>query len=763
MHADRSSAFLIRGLVAIALVAVFICTANLDRMSPPPPGWGVYAWLQGIAAVALAAAFVLAIAARAGTGALDLLLPAALSVAGASLQAASAWAIPTAAAPGSRPGPATAPASIDPLVQGAATAALMAALLVHEWRRRRAAAPTAPLRARLRAALRSLTVDPASLLFGPVFQKEVRVAGRHRATYAARLLVPLILTGVVGAAYAGMTQDLRAYSGAQRLQRLQSLAPAMAMVMAWAQFGLLLFIAPVLTSSAICDERRARTLPALLTTPLTSAQIVGGKMAGRLVQVVILALVGAPLLLGIRVYGGLEARVIVATTAVTLSASLLGAALGLMFSIWHRRAAPAAIYAILSMVALTLVPVAIITAITVRSPGPPASLSILLALSPPIAMGGITAAVFEGGGGGPGSILHLDTIWVTSSALSLGLAALVVLFSTALLRRVLRAEAAGAMTEPRPRRRRSAARPAPSDGATAVVAGPRRGGRGPRGGGEVGDRPVLWREFRQSAFGSRRFFYALAAVASIALAWLYWSHGFFQGNASYLHATVAIVVVLGLCAQASLACTGAISGERDARTWDVLLTTPLTPAEIVLGKFAGGLRRTWFAFAVLAFHCALCLVIGAIHPLTVAHLFLIALGAATFLCGTGLLLSMLLRRGAAAAVVNMALGLALWFVLPIAVVLAGEMFDYRPGDTRWALDAAFTINPVAMAAAATAEVSPPRPSSFPPLRYDMPGGTLGPTAFTAHVCVGAFLGTAVGIGAVFIAIARFHRAAGRAS
>lgn len=780
MHADRSSAILIRGLVAIALVAVFVCTANLDRMSPPPPGWGVYAWFQRIAAVALAAAFVLAVAARTGAGPLDLALPAVLSAAGASLQAASAWTIPIAAAPGVPPGPATAPASIDPLVQGAATAALMLVLLVHEWHRRRAAAPAAPPRARLRAAVRSLAVDPASLLFGPVFQKEVRVAGRHRATYAARLLVPLILTGVVGAAYAGLTQDLRAYAGAQRLQRLQSLAPAMAMVMAWAQFGLLLFIAPVLTSSAICDERRARTLPALLTTPLTSAQIVGGKMAGRLAQVVILALVGAPLLLGIRVYGGLEARVIVATTAVTLSASLLAAALGLMFSIWHRRAAPAAIYAILSMVALTLVPVAIITAIAVRSPGPPASLSILLALSPPVAMGGITAAVFEGGGGGPGSILHLDTIWIASSALSLGLAVIVLLFSTLALRRVLRAEAAGAVTEGRPRRRRpappatsSADGPtadddgtAPAD-ATAVAGGRRRAGTAAHGSARrestVGDRPVLWREIRQNAFGSRRFFYALAAVASIALAWLYWSHGFFQGNASYLHATVAIVVVLGLCAQASLACTGAISGERDARTWDVLLTTPLTPAEIVLGKFAGGLRRTWFAFAVLAFHCVLCLVIGAIHPLTVAHLFLITLGAATFLCGTGLLLSMLCRRGAAAAVVNIALGLALWFVVPIAVVLAGEMFGYGQGDTRWALDAAFTINPVAMAAAATADVSPPRPFSFPPLRYDMPGGTLGPMAFTARVCLGAFLGIAVGIGALPLAVARFRRAAGRAS
>jgi ABC-type transport system involved in multi-copper enzyme maturation permease subunit len=255
----------------------------------------------------------------------------------------------------------------------------------------------------------------------------------------------------------------------------------------------------------------------------------------------------------------------------------------------------------------------------------------------------------------------------------------------------------------------------------------------------------------------------MAAVASLALAWLYWSHGFFQGDASYVHSIVAIVVVLGLCVQASLACTGAVGGERDARTWDVLLTTPLTPAEIVLGKFAGGLRRAWFAFAVLAFHCGLCLLIGAIHPLTVAHLFLVALGTTAFLSGTGLLLSVICRRTTAAAVANMALGLTLWFVLPIAVVLAGELFDYRPGDTRNALNAVFTFNPVAMAAAASADVSPPRPFDFPRLQYAMAGGTLGPTAFTAHVGVGAFLGIVLGIGAAFLAVARLPRAAGRTS
>src|SRR5690606_27845069 len=117
----------------------------------------------------------------------------------------------------------------------------------------------------------------------------------------------------------------------------------------WFRYAALGLTAPLLTCGAICEERRARTLPALLTTPLSAAQIVFGKLSSRLVQLLILALLATPLLLAVRVFGGIDAEVIVAGMAVSISTVVLGAALGLAYSVRHRRAATAALLALFSV------------------------------------------------------------------------------------------------------------------------------------------------------------------------------------------------------------------------------------------------------------------------------------------------------------------------------------------------------------------------------------------------------------------------------
>jgi ABC-type transport system involved in multi-copper enzyme maturation permease subunit len=98
---------------------------------------------------------------------------------------------------------------------------------------------------------------------------------------------------------------------------------------------------------------------ALMTTPLNAAQIVFGKLTSRLVMLAILALLVAPLLLAIRVFGGLDGRVVIATTAISLSTAFLGAALGLMYSTWHKRASNAAVFGLLTLVLLQAAPSAI--------------------------------------------------------------------------------------------------------------------------------------------------------------------------------------------------------------------------------------------------------------------------------------------------------------------------------------------------------------------------------------------------------------------
>ena len=113
-----------------------------------------------------------------------------------------------------------------------------------------------------------------------------------------------------------------------RTQVLSSFAEALVMFVAWFQFIMIVLVAPSLTSPAICEEKRMGTLSALMTSPLTSLQIVVGKLTGRMYQVVLLTLISAPMLLTVRVFGGVPAETVLAFTSVTLATALLGGAMG---------------------------------------------------------------------------------------------------------------------------------------------------------------------------------------------------------------------------------------------------------------------------------------------------------------------------------------------------------------------------------------------------------------------------------------------------
>ena len=173
------------------------------------------------------------------------------------------------------------------------------------------------------------SLNPVSLFVGPIFQKEVRAAGRKRWGYIGRALYAAALLGVMGMVFWGLWRNLSlSQSQVQRLQDMQQMAPALAVTILWFQFVMLGLIGPSLTAPAIADEKRTRTLSALLTTPLTSAQIISGKLAGRLVHVVILALLSVPVLLAVRVF----------------------AALGLFYSIGNTRATTASIFGLLTLI-----------------------------------------------------------------------------------------------------------------------------------------------------------------------------------------------------------------------------------------------------------------------------------------------------------------------------------------------------------------------------------------------------------------------------
>lgn len=584
--------------------------------------------------------------------------------------------------------------------------------------------------------MRLSSLNPVSILFGPIFQKEVRTSGRRRGTYILRALYVLGLLGLVALSFEGMRSEAGVYSGVQRLQTLQRLAPDLALVIVWFQFVAMMLAAPIFTGPCICDEKRARTLSALLTTMMTAAQIVYGKLSSRIVQLLILGLMAAPLLLAVRVFGGLDAGVVIAATGISLSTAVLGAALGLMYSTWHKRATSAAVFAILTLILVQSAP-SVVEGIlfywfndigTGASSGNgsyPFHINVL-ATCAPATLGMISAQLARGGElpvvsfqsdwlAGPGGVVVLGPTWVVNTVYNLLAALAVTLYTTGALRRTMLKDAAtegGAASAPgkRKRRRSKAAAPLapPVADATEASAEPEPATPEPAGhpgnerereSREVGDNPVLWREVRQATFGSRRRFAVIAGAALAGLVFLYWRVGLYEEG---LHMALAVVGALAVMIQPVFMTTGSIAGEREARTWEVLLTTPLRAHRILLGKLVGSLRSQWFLPTLVLLHFLFAAVTGHAVPLLIVHLLLIFAGPVLLFTASGQLFSLLFRKSTTAAVCNLLLALALWLGTWIALGMSGWYLDAAPDGLMDDLSTAlYVLNPVALAMSAT--------------------------------------------------------------
>jgi ABC-type transport system involved in multi-copper enzyme maturation permease subunit len=113
---------------------------------------------------------------------------------------------------------------------------------------------------------------------------------------------------------------------------LAELAKAASQTFKWAsmtQLALMCFLAPVFTASAITQERDAQTFNILLSTPLSSAQIVFGSLMSRLYFVIMLLVAGLPIFLITMVYGGVTASQIFKSFAISGTTAILTGALAI--------------------------------------------------------------------------------------------------------------------------------------------------------------------------------------------------------------------------------------------------------------------------------------------------------------------------------------------------------------------------------------------------------------------------------------------------
>ena len=109
-------------------------------------------------------------------------------------------------------------------------------------------------------------------------------------------------------------------------------------VVAATQFVLTMWLVPVLVAGAIALERERRTLDSLLTTRLSSAEIVLGKLLGGLLQYAACLLTTLPIMILLCLVGGVDPRLVLLAHAATASLAFFAAGLSILVSTSERRA-----------------------------------------------------------------------------------------------------------------------------------------------------------------------------------------------------------------------------------------------------------------------------------------------------------------------------------------------------------------------------------------------------------------------------------------
>jgi ABC-type transport system involved in multi-copper enzyme maturation permease subunit len=378
---------------------------------------------------------------------------------------------------------------------------------------------------------------------GPVFAVELRAAARRRQTYALRsgfvaalFVAFLVIWWVDLAGKAEVSVNDAARVGERFYYGLIG-----------TQLGLLLLAAPAATAGAIGDDRARGGLLHLMMTDLSDAEIILGKLFARLTPVLELMLCGLPVPGAVALLGGIDPNALLGAYIVTAGTVIVGCTIALAVSIRANRPSEALLTTYVFLAALLVVyPGWRAIDVWLGTNTTPFWLvktnPFWLAFAPYLY---------------PGTPVLPDTVWFF--AVTVGVSAVLAVVAVARVRAVTIARVNQTERPPGTPKAR------------------RRWLKGP----SLDGNPVLWREWRRGRLSRRtRFLWGLYALSSL---------GFSLVAVVSMQSTIAawvngLQVAIGLLLFSTGAVTS-LSEERASGSLELLLTTPLTTAELLWGKW----------------------------------------------------------------------------------------------------------------------------------------------------------------------------------
>jgi ABC-type transport system involved in multi-copper enzyme maturation permease subunit len=175
------------------------------------------------------------------------------------------------------------------------------------------------------------------MIFGPILNAEMIRLARQRRWYVLRFLVGLFLLLVIFFGYQSAIMSRLSYKKELNSDDLYVFSLMVLIYIAVGQAIAVMFLAPALVAGAIAEEKQKKTLHYLLASRLTSFEIVFGKLAARLLVVILPIALGVPILAMVCTLGGVEPLFLLMIYGVTLSTAVFEASIAILISTLVRR------------------------------------------------------------------------------------------------------------------------------------------------------------------------------------------------------------------------------------------------------------------------------------------------------------------------------------------------------------------------------------------------------------------------------------------
>jgi len=429
------------------------------------------------------------------------------------------------------------------------------------------------------------------LFAGPIIAREVLTAPRPLRFYVARASYIGLLFILMWTAW----QSLVGFADVSEVGIIAYFGHLLFRLFVLFQLTLMLFFAPLSAATAVAHEKDRRTFILLLMTDLRDVEIILGKLAASLLQIVTLLASAAPVFFLCMLLGGVSSGQVLDVMGVTAAAGLAGGSLGLLVALGRDRTFQSLALTVLALV----LGLAGVEAVGYLLPDlRVAGVAFAEAFDPFRAV----AAVVDPSSSTSGGSLRSGVVFMVAATVG---SAAVLLFAMIMLRvwnpggnepreqreaGAVEGEVDGLLVE-----KTSPAEAVLEAGATGLHV-PKRTHRRITRGAQVYRKPwtnpILWRELMTRAYGTKPLVIKGAYLLAFALGVAYVQAAPDLGSMSTRQSWV--LILLGILSLILINAQGvtALTSERDTGALDLLLVTELSPKQFIYGKLYGVLYNT---------------------------------------------------------------------------------------------------------------------------------------------------------------------------